>query len=296
VRVADEVAIALDSGVPVVALETAVVTHGLPRPQNVRAIQSMADAVRLAGAVPAICLVQHGQLWVGATPSEADAAADDPRREKASVRDLAEVLAKRVPAGLTVSATLLAAELTGVRVFATGGIGGVHVPADSGDVSADLTQLARSPVITVCSGAKSVLDIPRTLEALETLGVPVLGYRTDTFPAFVLESSGEGVDAVKSCDEVVQIARLHWSLGLRTSLIVANPIPSAHAIASLHWNEWLETAQDAARGHGIRGKAVTPYLLDRLATLSGGMTVTANLALLENNARVAGEIAARLSR
>ncbi|MBV9281089.1 MAG: pseudouridine-5'-phosphate glycosidase, partial [Chloroflexi bacterium] len=180
VRLGNAVAAALDAGRPVVALETAVVTHGLPPPQNLQALDDMRQEVEAAGATPAVCLVHEGVLCIGADADAVRAVADDPEGQKISVRDLGAAIALGASGGLTVSATLLAAQLAGIRVFATGGIGGVHT-GGAGDVSADLHQLARSPVITVCSGAKSVLDIPRTLEFLETAGVPVFGYRTSTF-------------------------------------------------------------------------------------------------------------------
>jgi pseudouridine-5'-phosphate glycosidase len=295
-RVTDEVASALEANEAVVALESAVLTHGLPVPQNIQAMAAMERAVRDAGAVPATCVVRDGRLCIGVTPEEIEAAAQDPGREKASVRDLACVLVGGGVAGLTVSATIFGAQIAGIRVFATGGIGGVHAPAALADVSADLLQLSRSRVITVCSGVKSILDIPRTLEALETLGVPVFGYRTDTFAAFYLESSGHPVPEVRSCAEVTRIARAHWRVGLRSALVIANPISQAEAISPDDWSQWLAEAQDAAVKLGIRGKALTPYLLETLATISRGRTVRANLALLEGNARLAGEIAASLTQ
>jgi pseudouridine-5'-phosphate glycosidase len=295
VRVAKDVRIALDSGAPVVALESAVATHGLPFPANLEAMRAMSLAVRAVDAVPAVCLILHGRLLIGATESDCHAATVDPEREKAAIRDLGVALARGATAGLTVSATIWAAALAGIRVFATGGIGGVHVPAASADVSADLVQLSYSSVVTVCSGAKSVLDIPRTLELLETLGVPVLGYRSSAFPAFYVASSGEPVPRVDTSQDVVSIARAHWSLGLRSALVVANPVPRDAAIAAAEFDEWLAEAQSAATRDEVRGKALTPYLLGRLADLSGGRTVSANLALLESNARVAAEIARAFS-
>lgn len=273
------------------ALESAVITHGLPEPRNLEAAECMADAVRAHGAIPAICLVDESLLWIGADLQRATSVARNPTREKASVRDLGSALATGGAAGLTVSATLFAARLAGIRVFATGGIGGVHAPAGSGDVSADLLQLSRSPVVTVCSGAKSVLDIPRTLEYLETVGVPVFGYRTPDFPGFYLSRSGVSVPMLASPDAVAGVARAQWDLGLGTGLVLGNPIPSHERIADREWQEWLQDAQTSARQNRIQGKAVTPYLLDRVATLSAGKTVRANIALLESNAALAAQIA-----
>src|SRR5579859_511099 len=249
----DEVAAALRAGRPIVALESAVFTHGLPEPRNLEAVECMADAVRSRGAIPAICLVDESLLWIGADLDRAASVARNPSREKASVRDLGMLLAIGRAAGLTVSATVFAAGLAGIQVFATGGIGGVHAPVGSGDVSADLLQLSRSPVITVCSGAKSVLDIPRTLEFLETVGVPVFGYRTADFPGFYLSQSGMSVPRVSSPDEVAHVARMHWDLGLATGLVLGNPIPAHERIAEDDWHAWLQEAQDAAEQDHIQG-------------------------------------------
>jgi pseudouridylate synthase len=295
VRLGNEIATALREGRPIVALESAVVTHGLPEPQNLEAVQCMAETVRTSGAIPAICLVDDSRLWIGADLGRTASVARNPAREKASVRDLGVVIATGKPAGLTVSATLFAAALAGIRVFATGGIGGVHAPYGSGDVSADLLQLSRSPVVTVCSGAKSVLDIPRTLEFLETAGVPVFSYRTPDFPGFYLSRSGVTAAVLSSPDEVARVARTQWDLGLRTALVLGNPIPDADQIPDVEWSEWLQEAQALAERDRIRGKAVTPYLLDRVATLSAGRTVQANIALLESNASLAADVAVALA-
>jgi pseudouridine-5'-phosphate glycosidase len=294
VRLGDEVAAALQEGRPIVALESAVITHGLPEPHNLEAARSMAEAVRAGGAVPAICLVDESQLWIGAGLERAAAVARNPKREKASVRDLGAAISMRIAAGLTVSATLFAAGLAGIRVFATGGIGGVHSPTISGDVSADLLQLGRSPVITVCSGAKSVLDIPRTLEFLETAGVPVFSYRTPDFPGFYLSKSGVSTPVLSSPGEVARAARTQWELGLEIGLVLGNPIPAEERIPDEEWRGWFDEAQLSVERDGMRGKAVTPYLLGRVATLSGGRTVQANLALLQSNASLAAEVAVAL--
>lgn len=292
----DEVGEAGPLGAPVVALETAVATHGLPHPHHLRAIERMEAAIRAAGAVPAICLVRDGRLVVGATRMEVERVAADPAREKASVRDLGRVVAAGIPAGLTVSATLVAAARAGIQVFATGGIGGVHLPASLGDVSADLLQLSRTPVITVCSGAKSVLDLPRTLEFLETAAVPVVGYRTDRFPAFYLRHSDLPVPCLSSPSAVATAAQAGWELGVSAGMVVGNPIPEDEALQPAEWDHWLRAARAEATRRRVRGSAVTPFLLAHVASASGGQTVRANLALLEDNARVAAEIAVALAR
>jgi pseudouridine-5'-phosphate glycosidase len=254
----------------------------------------MEDAVRSAEAVPAVCLADGSQVWVGADLARAEAVARNPRREKAGARDLGAVLAAGVPAGLTVSATLFVAQRAGIRVFATGGIGGVHTPFITLDISADLLQLSRSPVITICSGAKSVLDIPRTLEMLEMMGVPVFSYGTPHFPGFYLTRSGVQTPVLSTPEEVARAAEAQWDLGYAAGMVVGNPIPPQAAIGAEDWNDWLEAARSEAEREGVRGKAVTPYLLDGVAAASGGRTVEANLALLAENAHLAGRVAAAL--
>ncbi|MGI8826933.1 MAG: pseudouridine-5'-phosphate glycosidase [Chloroflexota bacterium] len=279
----------------VVALETAVVTHGLPAPQNIDAMLAMQRALREGGTVPAVCLIHRGVLHVGAPMELVEEAAADQSRKKASVRDLAAALTSRAPAGLTVSATLHAAYLAGIRVFATGGIGGAHVGSDvSGDVSADLGQLAKSPVITVCAGAKSVLDIPRTLEHLESLGVPVFSYGTNTFPAFYLRSSGCRVPRLDSPSQVAAVARAQWDLKLCGGLLLANGLPDHVAIPEKQWTEWLERAKREARDARVTGQDVTPFLLAHVAEYSNGRTVDVNVALLVRNAELAARVARAL--
>lgn len=295
--VSQEIAESLNDRRPVVALESAVLTHGLPFPRNIEALDRMEAAVRAGNAAPATCLVHGGRLWVGASRELSEAVASDPAREKAAARDVGRVLALGLPAGLTVSATLRAAALAGVRTFATGGIGGVHLDVrDTGDISADLPQLACSPVVTVCSGAKSVLDIPRTLEYLETAGVPVYSYRTTRFPAFYLRESGCESVSVSGSAEIARIARAQWDMGLEIGVVVANPIPAEAALSEDEWTVWLRAATEEAASAGVRGKAVTPFLLGQVAALSGGRTVEANLALLAANAGLAAEIAGELCR
>ncbi|MGH2443287.1 MAG: pseudouridine-5'-phosphate glycosidase, partial [Chloroflexota bacterium] len=236
-------------------------------------------------------------LWIGASYERAAAVAGDPHRVKATARDLGASMARRLPAGLTVSATLVAAGIAGIQTFATGGIGGVHRDAaQSGDISSDLLQLTRSPVITVCSGAKSVLDLSRTLEYLETAGVPVFAYRSEEFPAFFLRTSGIPCAALDSPLQIAQVARLQWNLGSSSALVIGNPLPAEHAIDVEMWERWSATAHRDAQENNIRGKAVTPYLLDHVARASQGETVRANLVLLEANARLAAEIAIELLR
>jgi pseudouridine-5'-phosphate glycosidase len=256
----------------------------------------MEAAVRQTGAVPATCLAHGGKLWAGASRDLAEEVATAGHREKASVRDLGRALALHINAGLTVSATLYAAHLAGIRVFSTGGIGGVHAGVgETGDISADLLQLSRTPLVTVCSGAKSVLDIPRTLEFLEMAGVPVYSFRTEHFPAFYLRDSGAISIAVKSVGDIAAIARAQWDVGYEAGLVIGNPIPETAALPAESWDRWLADAQQAALHHRVKGKDVTPFLLAAVAQSSEGRTVEANLSLLESNAHLAGEIAAALT-
>jgi len=286
-----EVAVALGSGRPVVALESTVITHGLPEPVNLELARRMEGEVRAAGAVPATVAVIDGRVCLGVTTDELERLALSRSLMKISRRDLGAATALRATGGMTVAATMIAAHAGGVRVFATGGIGGVH-RGSSGDVSADLPELARTPIVVVCAGAKAILDLPRTLEWLETAGVPVLGWGTDEFPAFFTRSSGLPVSArVKDAAEAAALIRAQWGMGLRSGVLVCVPCPEDVAVPAEAVERVLRTALQQAEAEGVRGKQVTPFLLSRLADLSGGGTLRANLALLRNNARVAAEIA-----
>lgn len=286
-----EVAAALASGRPVVALESTVITHGLPEPVNLELARRMEGEVRSAGAVPATVAVIDGRVCLGVTTDELERLALSRALMKVSRRDLGTAMAQRATGGTTVAATMIAAHAGGVQVFATGGIGGVH-RGTSGDISADLPELARTPVVVVCAGAKAILDLPRTLEWLETAGIPVLGWETDEFPAFFTRSSGLPVSAkVKNAVEAVALIRAQWGMGLRSGVLVCVPCPEEVAVPAEKVETVLRTALQQAESEGVRGKQVTPYLLARLADLSAGGTLRANLALLRNNARVAAEIA-----
>jgi pseudouridine-5'-phosphate glycosidase len=289
----DKVARALASNAPVVALETTVVTHGLPHADGVRTALLLEQIVRDAGATPATIGIIGGGIRVGLTPAELEQLATTPNVAKINLSNLAAALSSGQPGSTTVAATMAAADACAIRVFATGGIGGVHRDAsESGDISADLTALSRIPVAVVCAGAKAILDLPRTVEMLETLGVPVFGYGTDEFPAFYRRSSGLPVD--RRYDSITALAsavRLHLSLGLGTGVVIANPIPIADEMASELYDRALHTALLEAETQHIRGRAVTPFLLDRMRALTGGESVRANVALLRHNAQVAAAIA-----
>jgi len=286
-----EVREALAGGAPLVALESTVISHGLPYPENLVLAGEMEAVMRANGAVPATIAVIEGRVKVGLDQDDLTLLAKAENVRKISVRDYGPAVAQKATGGTTVAGTLVAAEAVGIRVFATGGIGGVHREAPF-DVSTDLFQLAESPVVVVCAGAKAILDLPATLEKLETLAVPVIGYQTDEFPAFYSRESGLPVSArADSPEEAAEIARAHWQVAGKRGLLVAAPPPSDSALPAAEIEGHIEQALAEAREQGIRGQAVTPFLLARVSELSGGASLEANLALLKNNARVAAQIA-----
>lgn len=290
-----EVRIALAQRRPVVALESALITHGLPKPHNLEAARAMQDAVRRGDAVPAVVAVLRGRLCVGLPDGQLTRLAETASR-KLSIRDLPVAVARRETGGTTVAATAWIAARAGISVFATGGIGGVHRQS-AFDVSADLPTLASIRIVVVCSGAKSILDLPNTLEWLETHGVPVLGYQTDVFPAFFSRDSSLPVDArVDSPEEVATIVQARWELGCEGGVLVTVPVPAEAAVPAATHQAAIDQALHLAESRQVRGKDLTPFLLERLAAITGGATLRANLALLEHNAAVAAEIARALSR
>jgi pseudouridine-5'-phosphate glycosidase len=292
-KYSDEVARALASKAPVVALETTLVTHGLPHPDGVTTALSLEQIIREAGATPATIGIIGGAIRVGLTPTELEQLAKTPNVAKINLSNLAAAVSSSQPGSTTVAATMFAAHASGIRVFATGGIGGVHRDASqSGDISADLSALSRIPVAVVSAGAKAILDLPRTVEMLETLGVPVFGFETDEFPAFYRRSTGLPVDRrYDSITELASAVRLHLSLGLGTGVLIANPIPSGDEMPLELYERALHTALSEAETHHIRGRAVTPFLLDRMHAVTGGESVRANVALLRHNAQVAAALA-----
>ena len=291
--VAEEVAEALNESRPVVALESTIISHGMPFPRNLETARQVEEDVRSGGAVPATVAIIDGRFRIGLTGEELAYLAEAEGVRKASRRDLASVFARGQTAATTVATTMIGADWAGIRIFATGGTGGVHRgAAQTMDVSADLYELARTAVAVVSAGVKSILDIGKTLEYLETLGVPVLGYATDAFPAFYTSYSGYPVtDRVDGPEEVAAILRARWNSGLGGGVLVANPVPESAALAPEFINKVVDTAVDEAQQKGITGKEVTPFLLGRIVELTDGRSLETNIALVRNNARVAGEIA-----
>jgi pseudouridine-5'-phosphate glycosidase len=314
-KLSKEISAARQRGLPIVALESTVITHGLPRPQNLQLARNLESIVRSQVAVPATIAVLDGRVCVGLEPDELEALAANGNARKVSSRDLASAVADKASSGTTVAATLRIAAMAGIHVFATGGIGGVHRPFLSlrgataeqerrsnpqnnmpaqWDVSADLAELSRQPVLLVCAGAKAILDLPATLEQLETLGVPVIGYQTNNFPAFYSVESGLPTSARADDPQyVAELARKHWELG-GGGLLLAAPPPAESALPRADVESWIAQAVNEADAEGIRGQAVSPFLLKRVSELSGGKSLEANLALLKNNAMIAAGVAKAL--
>ena len=292
-----EVAEALAAGGPVVALESTIISHGFPYPANVECAREAERIAREEGAVPATVAVLGGQLRVGCTEADIEYLGTTPGIAKASRRDIATLLARGTDGATTVAGTMLVAALAGVRVFATGGIGGAHREApETFDISADLQELARTDVAVVCAGAKSILDLPLTLEYLETHGVPVLGFQTDEFPAFYSRTSGLGVDArMDSPEEIAEVLRVRRALGVTGGVVVVNPIPTEYELPHEEIDSVIERALAEGAAQGVRGKAVTPFLLARIHELTGGRSEEANKQLVYNNVRLAARIACALA-
>lgn len=296
ITISPEIAAALDSGKPVVALESTLITHGLPYPVNVETALAMEAAVREGGATPATIAVINGQITVGITPEQVEQLGKLPAGSvrKCSRRDFPIAVGLRENAATTVSGTMIVAHKAGIKVFATGGIGGVH-RGQPFDVSADLIELGRTPVAVVCSGAKSILDLPLTLEVLETQGVPVIGLGTDTLPSFYSRSSGLPVDVcVESVQQVAQIIAASWQLNMGHGVLITVPVPVEDELSPDTAEAAIAQATQEAETQGIHGKNVTPFLLNRVVELTGGQSRRANTALLINNARTAAQIAAAL--
>lgn len=286
-----DVARARAQGTPIVALESAVITHGLPYPENIHTAQDMEAVIREAGVTPATIGILDGIVRIGLDGAELERLAIDKNLRKAGPRDLGRMVMRMESGGTTVAGTLFAAHAAGIRVLATGGIGGVH-REPRWDISADLLFLEKTPMVVVCSGVKAILDVPATLEHLETCSVPVVGYQTDKFPLFYTRTSRLPVSArADTPEEVVAIAQEHWALGMESAVLIAVPPPLEVALPEEDLVEAIRQALEEARKERLRGQQVTPFLLERVSELTGRESLRANLGLLRNNANVAAEIA-----
>ncbi len=291
------VAGALELGSPLLALESAVITHGLPHPHNLQLAQKLEQETLEQAVTPATIAIIDGKIHIGLSTTQLEQLADPHAKlVKISRRDIGMAIGQRATGGTTVAGTLFAAHTAGIQVFATGGIGGVHRGSPH-DISADLPELSRTPMVVVCAGAKAILDLPATVEVLETMGVPIVGYQTDEFPAFYARNSGLPVSAsVESVDEVATIARSHWEAGVVGAVLVVVPPPAEQALPAWEVEAIILRALDEAKHKNIHGAAVTPFLLRRINQLSGGDSLRANLALLQNNVLVACQIARALHK
>jgi pseudouridylate synthase len=294
-EIAQEVSRALNFGSAVVALESTVITHGLPQPQNLQLARDMEKQVRAHGAIPATVALLDGKIRIGLADPDLARLSESTATLKVSHRDFATAIVKKLDGGTTVAGTMYAASMAGIQVFATGGIGGVHKES-SFDISTDLRALANTPMIVVCAGAKSILDLPGTLEYLETMGVPVVGYQTDEFPAFYSRESGLGVSArLDSPKEIADFAKAHWNLGMKSAVLVTNPVPENEAISRSEMDPIIARASEEAVRHGIHGQKLTPFLLSRISELTNGKSMKSNLALLLNNAALAADISKEIT-
>ena len=293
-----EIKAAVEAGKPVVALESTILSHGMPYPENLEFAAQVEKIIRDEGAVPATMAIINGRMKVGLTADELELMCKGEGVAKVSRRDLPILLATGGTGATTVASTMILASLAGIPVFATGGIGGVHRgAATTMDISADLQELAHTPVAVVCAGAKMILDIGLTLEYLETMGVPVLGYNTDQFPAFYCRKSGFGVDyTAKSAAEIAKIARTKWDLGLAGGMLIGNPVPEEYALDFDEMSAVIDKALAAAEKDHVHGKNITPYLLAHIVEYTGGRSLATNIQLAYNNARAAARIAVEYAR
>lgn len=292
-----EVVQAMDSNKPIVALESTIIAHGMPYPQNVETARQVEACVRETGAIPATIAILNGKLKIGLSETELEYLGESGRKViKCSRRDLPFLVAKGLDGATTVASTMIVAAMAGIKVFATGGIGGVHRgAAQNMDISADLQELARTNVVVVCAGAKSILDLDLTLEYLETHGVPVVGFQTEDFPAFYTRKSGLQVDyQVDTVAELAQAIQAKWDLGLQGGIVVANPIPEMFSMKPEMINAAIEKALEDAENQSVFGKELTPFLLSRIEQITGGNSLKANIELVVNNAKLAALLAKAL--
>lgn len=295
-EIEEEVQYALDNNKPIVALESTIISHGMPYPQNVETALELERIIKDRGAVPATIAILEGKLKVGLTEDEIEYFGKPRKILKVSRSDIPYVVSEKLDGATTVAATMIISNLAGIKVFATGGIGGVHRGAGrTFDISADLQELAKTNVAVVCAGVKSILDIGLTLEYLETYGVPVIGFKTEEFPAFFTRKSGFGVDyTVDDEKELANIIKTKWNLGLQGGVVIGNPIPEKYEMNYIRINRAIEKALKEAEINGIKGKEVTPFLLSKVKEETGGDSLKSNIQLVYNNGRVAADLAVNL--
>lgn len=294
-----EVQKAIQNGKPVVALESTIISHGMPYPENVKTALLCEKVIRDNGCVPATIAILNGKIIIGLTADEIDFLGKTGEKVlKVSRRDIPFVLAKKENGALTVSGTMIASHMAGIRFFATGGIGGVHRGAElTFDISADLDEFSKTPVCVVCAGAKSILDLPKTLEYLETKGVPVIGYRTDSLPAFFTKTSDYSVNfRLDMAEDIAKMAKIQWKLGMESGLVVTNPVPDEASFDPQEIEKAIHQALSDMNQKGIKGKDTTPYLLKRVVELTGGESLKSNIALVLNNCKLASQIALAYSK
>ena len=298
IDISEEVKVALSKGLPIVALESTIISHGMPYPQNVETALEVERIIIDKGAVPATIAIINGRLKVGLSHDEIDYMGKTKDIAKVSRRDIPYIVSKKMDGATTVSSTMIIAALADIKVFATGGIGGVHRGAEySMDISADLEELAHTNVAVVCAGAKAILDLGLTLEYLETKGVPVLGYNTDTLPAFYTVQSDYKVDYnMKSAEEIASLIYSKWAMGLDGGVLVTNPIPAEFSMERSLIEDAISEAVEEAKQLGIKGKAATPYLLAKIAAITEGQSLNSNIQLVYNNAKLASDIAIELNK
>ncbi|MCP4213633.1 MAG: pseudouridine-5'-phosphate glycosidase [bacterium] len=289
-----EVADAIANGKPIVALESTIIAHGMPYPQNVDTARELETIIREKNVTPATIAVLGGRIKIGLQPKELEYLGKADNIEKVSRRDLPYIVSQKKDGAVTVAGTMICAAMVGIRFFVTGGIGGVHRGVESTwDISADLTELRQTSVAVVCAGVKSILDIPKTLEVLETYGVPVIGYKTDAFPAFYTRESGHKVDfRMDSPEEAAACLRTKWEMGLEGGVLIANPIPESESASPQSIRQATETALQEAEKKGVKGKEITPFLLAKIKEVTAGKSLEANIALVKHNAQTGADIAA----
>ncbi len=295
-QISEEVQTALNENKPIVALESTIISHGMPYPQNYETAKEVENMVRINGSVPATIAILNGKIKIGLGEDDLQILSNSGNILKASRRDIPVIVSEKLNAATTVSATMICAALAGLKIFATGGIGGVHRNGnDSFDISADLTELSQTNIAVVSAGVKSILDIGLTLEYLETLGVPVIGYGTDEFPAFYTRQSGFKVNyKLDTPEQIGSMIKTKWELGLNGGVIVANPIPEEYSMDKNKIDTAIETALKNADSKGIKGKDVTPFLLGEIKNITGGSSLDSNIKLVLNNAKLAAQISASL--